>query len=195
MFGRVALAPDVARCIESGADPQARDENGNAPLHHAILGIPLEREPAYIPGARRPERAPDLAVVVRLIESGSDPRTSNDHGDTPLHFAARAGDQAIARFLLEAGADANARDRQGNSPLHEAAGAGDPAMVALLLDMGVAVDARGTDGSTPLHQALKRWGSSLAVAETLLEAGADVNAPDGWGRTSLHLAVADVAQP
>ena len=126
MFGRVALAPDVARCIESGADPQARDENGNTPLHHAILGIPLEREPTYLPGARRPERAPDLAVVVRLIESGSDPRTSNDHGDTPLHFAARAGDQAIARFLLEAGADADARDRQGNSPLHEAAGAGDP---------------------------------------------------------------------
>ena len=55
----------------------------------------------------------------------------------------------------------------------------------------MAVDAHGTDGSTPLHQALKRWGTSLAAAETLLEAGADVNAPDGWGRTSLHLAVAD----
>ncbi len=191
MFGRVALAPDVARCIESGADPRARDENGSTPLHHAILGRPHERDADYIPGSRRPERAPDLAVVVRLIESGSDPRTSNDHGNTPLHFAARAGDQAIARFLLEAGADADARDRQGNSPLHEAAGAGDPAMVTLLLDMGVAVDARGTDGSTPLHQALKRWGTSLAVAETLLEAGADVNAPDGLGRTSLHLAVAE----
>ena len=191
MFGRVALAPDVYRCIESGADPLARDENGNTPLHHAILGIPLERDAVYIPGARRPERAPDLAVVVRLIESGADPRISNDHGDTPLHFAARAGDQAIARFLLEAGADADARDRQGNSPLHEAAGAGNPAMVALLLDMGVAVDAHGTDGSTPFHLALRQWGSSLAVAETLLEAGADVNAPDELGRTSLHRAVAD----
>ena len=191
MFGRVALAPDVARCIESGADPQARDENGNTPLHHAILGIPLEREPAYLPGARRPERAPDLAVIVRLIESGSDPRTSNDHGDTPLHFAARAGDQAIARFLLEAGADADARDRQGNSPLHEAARAENPAMIALLLEMGVAVEVHGTDGSTPFHLALRQWGSSLAVAETLLEAGADVNARNRQGRTSLHLAVAE----
>ena len=191
---RSGADPDVDRCIESSADPLARDENGNTPLHHAILGIPLERDAVYIPGARRPERAPDLAVVVRPIQSGADPRISNDHGDTPLHFAARAGDQAIARFLLEAGADADARDRLGNSPLHEAAGAGDPAMVALLLDMGVVVEVHGTDGSTPFHMALRQWGSSLAVAETLLEAGADVNARNRLGRNSLHLAVAASAK-
>lgn len=191
MFGRVALAPDIIRCLASGADPLARDGNGSTPLHHAMLGEPHDQDARYVPGARRPERAPDLAVVVRLVESGADPGASNDNGDTPIHFAARTGDLGVVRFLLESGADPDARDRQGNSPLHEAAGAGDPAMVALLLDEGVAVNAEGTDGATPLHSALRQWEPGLAVADALLGAGADIGARNGIGRTALHLAVAE----
>lgn len=191
MFGRVALAPDIVRCIEAGADALARDENGSTPLHHAILGMPHDRDAAYVPGARRPERPPDLEAVARLIESGSGPRISNDDGDTPLHFAARAGNLAVARSLLDAGADADARDRQGNSPLHEAAGAGDPAMVAFLLGEGAMLNAQGTDGATPLHRALHWSRPSLAVAEALFEAGADLTARNGIRRTPLHLAVAE----
>ncbi len=191
MFGHVALATEVVRCLESGADPLARDEIRSTPLHHAVLGMSHEGDASYMPGALRPGRAPDPAVVVRLIEAGSDPRADNDNGDTPLHFAARAGNLAVVRVLLESGADAEVRDRQGNSPLHEAAGAGDSAMVALLLDEGAALDVRGTDGNTPLHSALRQWGASPAVADALLEAGSDIAVRNEMGRTAFHMALAD----
>ena len=48
---------------------------------------------------------------------------------------------------------------------------------------GTDVNAKGGDGSTHLHLAAFR--SYTEVVELLVAAGADLNAKDAWGRTSV----------
>jgi ankyrin repeat protein len=72
----------------------------------------------------------------------------------------------------------------------KAAKKGDVATVRPLLAKDPAlIAARDKDGSTPLHCAA--WNGHAAVAEILLDAGADVNdhnQNDHWGTTPLHAA-------
>lgn len=85
-------------------------------------------------------------------------------GDTALHVAAAAHRPAIVRTLLTKGANVRARNRLGAEPLHYAVdgGPGNPAWEAR---------------------------AQVATIERLLGAGADPNAADKSGTTSLHRAV------
>jgi ankyrin repeat protein len=78
----------------------------------------------------------------------------------------------------------------GMKAIIRAAKAGDTAQARQLLEQQpVLVHARDKDGSTPLHCAA--WKGHLAVAELLLDAGADVNARSQnqhYGDTPLHAA-------
>jgi ankyrin repeat protein len=86
-------------------------------------------------------------------------------GDTALHLAAAGYRVEIARFLLAAGADPNARTNHRQSgPLHYAADG--------------CIDGPGWDA--------KR---QVKTIRCLLDAGADLNAPDKNGATPLHRAV------
>jgi ankyrin repeat protein len=86
-------------------------------------------------------------------------------GDTALHLAAAGYRVEIARFLLAAGADPNARTNHRQSgPLHYAADG--------------YIDGPGWDA--------KRQVKTICC---LLDAGAEVNAPDKNGATPLHRAV------
>jgi ankyrin repeat protein len=84
----------------------------------------------------------------------------------------------------------------GGPLLVEFAGNGNPNGVRQLLDLGVDVDARHPEGdgyfgvaknSTALHSAA--WRARPATVKLLLERGAQVDAKDAAGRTSLMLAV------
>jgi ankyrin repeat protein len=85
-------------------------------------------------------------------------------GDTALHIAAAAYRADIARELVERGASVAARNRRGAEPLHYAA-----------------VGAPGSKHWNPHAQA--------ATIAYLIRAGADANAMDKIGVTSLHRAV------
>jgi ankyrin repeat protein len=58
----------ISYLIEAGADPDAIDKSGVAPLHRAV-------------------RTRSSAAVSALIEGGADPLLMNKSGSTPLHLA------------------------------------------------------------------------------------------------------------
>ena len=58
----------ITYLIEEGADPNAMDKSGVAPLHRAV-------------------RTRSSNAVRALIEGGANPRLGNKSGSTPLHLA------------------------------------------------------------------------------------------------------------
>ena len=95
--------------IAGGADPNARDNSGVAPLHRAV-------------------RTRSSAAVRALLENGADPRLPNKSGSTPLHLAvqntgrsasgataAKSEQRQIIALLLEHGAKPADADAKGNT--------------------------------------------------------------------------------
>ncbi|HSH06972.1 MAG TPA: ankyrin repeat domain-containing protein [Burkholderiales bacterium] len=130
-FGRTALwwaaregqLDTVRQLIDAAENPNARDIDGEAPLHAAARGG-------------------HAAVIARLLRHGADPGAGDRYGTMPLHLAVESGEAASVQALLEAGATVNARDQFGRMPLHQAILQGDRALAALLLDHGADRGAR-----------------------------------------------------
>ena len=92
----------VRHCLDAGADPNARGQYGETPLHRIAWA-------SY-----------DNAEAVRLLISrGADVNARSHGGTTPLHLAASWPDNfAIVVALLDAGADPNAMNNNGHTPLY-----------------------------------------------------------------------------
>ena len=99
-FFEAAEVSDLTRCLQAGADPNARDKRGWTPLHLAAMSATGE-------------------VVTALLEAGANLEARGD-GQTPLHWAAMFGTGEAVTALLEAGADPNARDNDGKLPFYYA---------------------------------------------------------------------------
>src|SRR6185436_8448927 len=98
----------------------APDENGQPPLHNAVVD-------GY------------LSLQTWLLDHRADPNARNARGETPLHlavFSDRTPERQVIRALIRRGADPNAGREDGSTPLHVAAGFGTEASVRALLDAG-----------------------------------------------------------
>lgn len=191
----------VMTLLANGADPRARDGEGNTPLHHAA-------------------RSTDPGVAALLLDAAAEIDALNDARQSPLAMACLVGNWRLAKFLSERGAQAhpaggdpvllaaagteeddpvgvqyllrhkaavNATGEGGRSALHQAANAGHVGIVQTLLDAGADVRKRDEDG-------LDAWllaapAGQTGVMEALLEAGADLDAVDGDGRDALMRAL------
>jgi ankyrin repeat protein len=104
-----AQAATIEYLLSVGADPNALEIAGVAPLHRAV-------------------RTRSLAAVRALLDGGANSRQPNKAGSTPLHLAvqntgrggsgspqAREQQAGIIRLLLERGARVTDQDRQGKS--------------------------------------------------------------------------------
>ncbi len=103
----------------------------------------------------------------------------------------KAGDADAVRRLLSTGTGAGMADADGTTALMHAAYRGDLAMVQLLLEAGADVNASDPAGWTALMKScynseLKHGFADVALA--LIDAGANIEAPIGYGVRPLMLA-------
>jgi hypothetical protein len=128
--------------IDKGAEVEAIDSEGRAPLHFAALS-PLG----------------DWEVAACLVARGADVHFVDKQGIKALHLAATRIDAnafAFIEYLLSQGCDIDERTANGRTPLFFAAVSADVKMVKFLLEKGADINAKthqripGT--TTILHQ-------------------------------------------
>ena len=180
--------------LEAGADVEAANADGQTPL--MVIARTNKVEAAQL-----------------LLAAGADVnRAETWRGQTPLMWASAQGQPAMIRLLLEHGAEPDVRafandwPRQvsaesrrmyrptgGLTPLLFAAREGCAECVAALLDGGADPDFANPKNVTALNIAIDN--AHMDAAKVLIEAGANVDKWDWWGRTPLWAAVDQHAVP
>ena len=141
-----------------------------------------------------------LEIVRYLIESGANINATglyHDYESTPLNFACQFGSIQVVKLLVESGADISLRDSQNETCLMLASQAISAEVCQYLIENGADVLATEVhDGNTALHYACDDRDDNevhlfeeelLNVARILIENGANVNARNNDGSTSLML--------
>ena len=150
---------------ELSKDVNAKDSNGDTPLHYASEKGHLE-------------------IVAKLIEKGAEVNAQNNKRVTPLHDASFKGHVKVVAKLIEKGAEVNVQSKKKVTPLHDASAKGRVKVVEKLIDAGAKVNVQSENGVTPLHNASVH--GHVKVVKKLIEAGAMVNVQTEKGFTSLH---------
>jgi hemoglobin len=137
-----------------------------------------------------------LPELKQLLAQDCSVANARGHLGNLLHDAAQAWDIERVRLLLSFGAEVNARNFEGgHTPLYYAANhvelsrpAHGKAVAETLIRHGAEVNVHsGPIRGTPLHTAARR--DNVVVAGVLLSAGADIEARDIKGETSLRRAL------
>ena len=87
--------------IEHGANVNAKDANGFAPIHNVCYWCS------------------SLKVLKLLVENGANINETANNDWTPLYLASNQKLDFV-KFLVENGASVNFQDKKGNTPLHNA---------------------------------------------------------------------------
>jgi len=135
----------------------------------------------------------NLPAIRAILQSGVD--VNKKHGTknwTGLHVAAGYDQVDAVKLLLEAGADPNIRDEDGKYRetallmhlINEREFGDNPLLVRALIQAGADVKTTDKRLDTPLH-----YTENEACAMMLIEAGADINALNGHGRSPLRTAI------
>jgi ankyrin repeat protein len=129
----------------------------------------------------------EFRVVRELLARSAEVNASDSTGRTPLHAAASGRRLELVRILVANNADVHAKTKHGETPLLQACSYNlDVAAVNLLLENGAEPNVRARNGVTPLQAAAFR---NIDAVKSLLEHGAEVNAPGFRNATALHWAV------
>ncbi|KAJ8937888.1 hypothetical protein NQ318_021711 [Aromia moschata] len=133
-----------------------------------------------------------LQVRVWLDEPEHDMNQGDDHGFSPLHWAAMKGHNKIVEMLLLRGARVNATNRGDDTPLHLAAAHGHREIVHMLLRQRADLNFTNEHGNTPLHYACF-WGY-VDIAEDLVHQGTKVAIANKYGDTALDKCKGNLAK-
>jgi ankyrin repeat protein len=193
------------RLLAAGADPNLANRYDLTPLALAIefgdlpmvkLLLDAGADPAALDAAREPllftaVRNGDSEIVATLLAAGA--RVDAKDGayeQTALMVAARQGHAEIARLLIEAGADVNRQTPAGEMPgmrlpADNAGSKGEGIVRGGWPEHGMRAPIPGA--KTPLFYAARE--GSAEIAETLIEAGANLEHADANGTTPLLAAI------
>ena len=106
----------VNKLLDSGHDPDIKDNSGYTALHYAA-------------------RAGHTSILKTLLSRGANPNSQTTSGHTTaLHRAAYMGHLETMELLLKYGASAELTDSDGKSALHKCADRGNYACAKLILD-------------------------------------------------------------
>jgi cytohesin len=166
---------DLAKhAIDQGIDVNAKDRDGNTPLHLAN------------------NVKDNIEFTELLIAKGADVNAKSKSGMTPLHQAVRTrnGRKDVVELLIANGAEVDVKDKSGLTPLYWAVAhkRTDSDVIEYLIDRGGDVNTRTqVEGYTPLRNAVINQRKD--IVELLIGNGADINAKDRtFGETALHKA-------
>jgi ankyrin repeat protein len=179
----------VAGLIDAGADANARDGAGRAPLHWAV-GAPcgplaeVILNAAGLPVPTRDELAPPRHAVDLLLARGADVDAPDANGGTPLFDALAWARFAPAERLVDAGARVDVRDNGWTALLLAARAGAPPSLLGRLFERGADPNERQGDWNALTYVA-HRGGAD--GARFLIARGVAVNAP---GTSPLHAAAA-----
>jgi len=141
--------------IQSGTSANVLDSEGNTPLFLAVSGCSSNYETYPVTDGHR-------AVMTLLIDNGASVATTNNYGQTPLHWAAAWGPTDVTTSLVSHGASIGAIDDYQDTPLHWAAWASNSSSAEALINLGVPLNPVNGDGQTPLDVA-RDYGSDTMI--------------------------------
>jgi len=187
--------PTVLMLLDAGADPALTGHGNTLEIalrrgHEALLEPLATRLGILQPVSTldRPvleaSRSGNDQFLGTSLAAGGSPDARDEYGRPALQLAAAGGHQTTVSILLEDGAEIDAIDPIGFTALMVA---GREAYTAVSLDLLMAGADPGHKALpvglslTPLH--LAAIGGDIALAEALLESGADINAQGAAGNT------------
>ncbi|CAL8140775.1 unnamed protein product [Orchesella dallaii] len=123
-------------------------------------------------------------------DAKADFNAKDNYGDTVLIKAVDCNRSlCVLETLIHFGADFTIRGKIGYSVLHRAARRGNVSALRYFITQGCEINAKNVYENTPLHNALNNLPSNLPeTVKILIEHGADVNAVNKRGETTISLA-------
>uniref|UniRef100_A0A0G4HEK7 Uncharacterized protein n=1 Tax=Chromera velia CCMP2878 TaxID=1169474 RepID=A0A0G4HEK7_9ALVE len=161
-------------------DPGPRDVVGDLLSQANSLEGPIEED--ILEASKRG----NIPRIKALLKNDISPNIRDEHGNTPLFWAAYRGRKDVVKVLIRGGAWINLSNREKRTPLHAAVFEGHMDIVKMLLRRGATVEAVNMKGESPLHEAA--LAGNMQMVKVLLDNDAPVNATSTNGTTPLIFA-------
>ncbi|KAK4883483.1 hypothetical protein RN001_006802 [Aquatica leii] len=192
---------EVKSLIKSGKKVNNPDNNGNLPLHLAVLADRVEIVNLLLPdsdinfknyGGFTPLLLSLLhkkseCIIMTLVEAGADIFTKNNMKETVLHMSVRSPLTNVTEELIKRGADINAQDDNLYTPLIQAVQCNNVNAVCLLLYYNADVSLRCLHNLTPFMYAVNN-DDGYEIAKILFDYYDDFTSTTCDGYTPLLLA-------